>query len=104
MSLMDDIEGLPDDVNPTTARAWHSKLQMDNPEQYADLLEVVEDWISGGVVREKFLSKTKLHKYLIGRDMDRLVDPPVVDPRVSLSAFKRFMAEIERKNTESKGN
>lgn len=92
-SLLADIESMPNAVDPNTRRAWYWKLSQEDPAKYAELLEVARDWINGGIVRQKFASKTTLHCYLSGNDRERLCDPPIVS--CNATAFKEFMKGVE---------
>lgn len=69
---------------------WAENLRKEDPEQHKELLEVVDDFIKGGVTKEKFGSSSKLRIWLIGKDKERpLKGAPFDLP--SEESFRRFV-------------
>lgn len=77
----------------TNKRNWAVVLKRENPERYAELVEVVDDWIAQGRTYQVFPSMRSLHKWLSGKDQDRPIGEPVVT--VDSGSFTKFVNSRE---------
>lgn len=90
-SLLDDIAELPpaEAIEPAW---WATKLSQADPKTYAQLVEVVDNFIAGGVVKSRFKTVAALHRYLCGKDRHRPRQPLIT---VEHNTFRRFVAMRE---------
>jgi hypothetical protein len=75
-----------------TGRRWADTFSRTNPKEYAEVCEVVKDFVNGGRVKLVFPSLHALHRYLSGRDPENKIKPII---NVSVDAFVRFSKRIE---------
>lgn len=87
VDLMSEIAELPTPVGNGSNTPWWVSFEQSNPGVYQQLVQLIEDHHSGGQVRAKFPSQTKLYNYLAGKDKHR---PRKAVIHVGRTAFRHF--------------
>lgn len=65
-TLLDEIGAMqPAEEN---AGSWFAKMRNERPDDYRQMIEVVEDYFRGGHTAAVFPSLARLHRYLAGED------------------------------------
>lgn len=88
--LVDRIHDLPPKKPKLT---WDEVLRRDNPKQHKELVEVIDDWVSGGRTRQVFGSRRALWLYLTGQDPDRPLEPIL---SVKVNSFSDLITKREQ--------
>lgn len=79
-SLIDDIANM-EPMPKVHKLAWWEDLQKRSPEQYSEVIAVVDNFRAGGVVFDKLQSLVNLHRVLTERK---------VIPTISITRFREF--------------
>lgn len=95
--LLSQIKALKKSSGPITGTSWTIWMKQRHPDTYMEVMEVVKDYCDQGHTYSVFRSVRALHRYLIGKDPERKVEPII---EVSLDAFKRFVERV--RNGEEK--
>ena len=77
----------------TTGSSWHEHLRATNPEGYAELIEVILDFLDKGDTFIAFRGTTELYLYLSGQHTKYpLENAPV---KVSVNSFKNLVQGLK---------
>lgn len=89
-SLLNQISKLKP-VGVINGKSWTLIMREHSPQQFKEVLEVVQDYVKGGHTYKVFKAVTKLHKYLCGKDPENKCEPMI---SVSQDAFSRFVERV----------
>ena len=81
-------------------RAWNLVLKNADPEAYAAVVELIHDWLTGGLTAQHIPQKTQLLKFLQNK-IDIPCEPPLVPGTVKYSAFCAFVKQVEEERGQS---
>jgi len=89
-SLLNTISKL-EPVKINRNKFWTIIMKEHDPQQYAELLEVIRDYVNGGHTFNVFPQLAQLHTYLIGKDQNNKCKPII---SVSRHTFSRFVERV----------
>lgn len=81
--LIDLIAECPD--QKTVKRDWALIFCQQSPHKHAELIEVIKDFLAGGIVKQKFGSQRSLYRYLIANKCM---------PDVCVTSFNAFVLNV----------
>lgn len=76
-------------------KRWEEIFSRTNPQEYAEICEVMKDFLNGGRVKTVFPSLHALYRYLSGKDPDNKIKPII---NISVDAFVRFAKRFDMEN------
>lgn len=91
-NLLDEIKKIPDSKLRFRGVQWSAWKKKHKPKEFAQIIEVIQDFLNYGKTATVFRTKTELWTWLSGKDKDRPREPIF---EASRCAFERFVERVQ---------
>lgn len=92
LNLLDEISNLAETKETFQGTSWAAWMQRSKPEEYSQVVEVVQDFLNNGKTARVFRTVTHLWRYLQGKDPDHPREPIF---EASRDAFIRLLERVK---------
>jgi hypothetical protein len=91
--LLDTIHAMPPASKPIRD-TWVERLKANDPDGYAQIVEVIEDFNANGNTKKVFPNAARLYEFLIGKDPERPGPNRIGD--IGDVMFRRFVRSLRK--------
>lgn len=91
--LLETIHAMPPARKPLR-ETWVDRLKASDPEGFAEIVEVVQDFNANGNTRRVFPNAARLYEYLSGKDTERPGPNRLGD--IGDVMFRRFVCSLRK--------